>query len=46
MSHYAAYIWPCYILAFCLLGVQGILAFIEWKMTWKKALKLYKDRRA
>lgn len=46
MSHYAAYIWPCYIFAFCLLGAQVILAFIQWKITCKKALKLYKDKRA
>ena len=46
MSHYAAYIWPCYIFAFCLLGAQVILALIEWKTTLKKALKSHRDKHA
>lgn len=40
MSYYALYIWPCYLLTFFLLGLQSILAFVEWQ----KCLKLLRDK--
>ncbi len=40
MSHYAEYIWPCYIGAFCFLGLQLLLAYLAWK----KCINFFKDR--
>lgn len=44
MNHYAIYIWPCYIFAFFLLGLQVILVVIAWKMAVKEVLKPHKDK--
>jgi len=39
MSHYAVYIWPCYGLAFFLLGMNIILVAVEWR----RIAKLYEQ---